>query len=101
MKSLVLSCLCLLVLALEASREELILNEYNGVAPGVWLNGGTELADDDGEAAADATLGRVLGNGGDWIELVVVADHLDIRGWRVQVCDNAVCAPELVFTPRP
>lgn len=29
---------------------------------------------------------------------MVVADHLDIRGWRVQVCDNAVCAPELVFT---
>lgn len=98
MKSLVLVCVCLLVLPLQASGAELILNEYNGVAPGVWLNGGTEFVDDDGEAAADATLGRVLGNGGDWIELVVVADHLDIRGWRVQVCDNAVCAPELVFS---
>jgi hypothetical protein len=98
MKSLALSLIVLLALPVTASGAELILNEYNGVAPSVWLNGGTELVDDDGEAAADATLGRVLGNGGDWIELVVVADHLDIRGWRVQVCDNAVCAPELVFT---
>ena len=98
MKSLALTLVALLALPFGASAAELILNEYNGVAPTVYLNGGTALVDDDGEAAADATLGRVLGNGGDWIELVVIADHLDIRGWRIQVCDNAVCAPELVFT---
>jgi len=100
-KHLSLSLVALLALPLGAHAAELILNEYNGVAPTVYLNGGTATVDDDGEAAADATLGRVPGNGGDWIELVVVADHLDIRGWRVQVCDNAVCAPELVFTNAP
>jgi len=98
MKSLALTWLCLLALPLGASGAELILNEYNGVAATGYLNGGTATEDEDLGAAADVTLGRVLGNGGDWFELVVVADHLDIRGWRVQVCDNAVCAAELVFT---
>jgi len=81
MKSLALTCLCLLAAPFSASGAELILNEYNGVAPGVYLNGGTAFVDDDGVAVADATLVRVLGNGGDWTELVVVADHPDIRGY--------------------
>jgi hypothetical protein len=28
--------------------------------------------------------GRIQGNGGDWIELVVTKDHLDIRGWQIR-----------------
>jgi hypothetical protein len=32
----------------------------------------------------DPFFGVVLGNGGNWIELVVVADHLDIRGWQLE-----------------
>jgi hypothetical protein len=95
---LALSLVGLLALPTAASAAQMILNEYNGVAPSVYLNGGTAAVDDDGGAAADVTLGRVLGNGGDWVELVVVADHLDIRGWRLTVCDNAVCAADLVFT---
>jgi hypothetical protein len=33
---------------------------------------------------SDTYWGFVEGNGGNWIELVVVADHLDIRGWTLE-----------------
>jgi hypothetical protein len=56
----------------------LILNEYNGVAPGNFLD----------DEKSDPYFGTVAGNGGDWFELVVVADHLDIRGWQVVVEDQ-------------
>ncbi len=32
----------------------------------------------------DPFFGIVRGNGGNWIELVVIADHLDIRGWTLE-----------------
>jgi hypothetical protein len=32
----------------------------------------------------DPFLGVVRGNGGNWFELVVIADHLDIRGWTLE-----------------
>jgi hypothetical protein len=56
----------------------LILNEYNGVKPTSYLK----------NENSDTFFGRVLGNGGDWFELVVVADHLDIRGWQMVVEDE-------------
>ncbi len=59
----------------------LFLNEYNAVSSDAFLNGGTLTSDDDFGQAADAFFGRVLGNGGNWFELVVGADNLDIRGW--------------------
>ena len=91
--------LCLLAgFPLPARAAKLILNEYNAVAPTKYLNGGTAAADEDGGAAADPAFGRVLGNGGDWFELVVVADHLDIRGWKLDICDNGVCNEQLVFS---
>ena len=55
-----------------------ILNEYNGVGSGEFLsNDGT-----------DETFGRVRGNGGDWFELVVVADDADLRGWQLELHDG-------------
>lgn len=33
---------------------------------------------------SDSLFGFVQGNGGNWIELVVIADHLDIRGWTLE-----------------
>jgi hypothetical protein len=66
--------------ALGAGAASIIVNEYNGVAAAQYLNGGTAAADADGGAAADPYFGRVLGNGGDWLELVVIQDHLDLRG---------------------
>ena len=33
-------------------------------------------------------MGRVLGNGGDWFELVLGADHTDARGWQLRISDD-------------
>lgn len=57
----------------------IILNEYNGVRPtGILKDGGS-----------DVFWGQVLGNGGDWFELVITRDHVDARGWQLVVSDNA------------
>src|SRR6185436_1076333 len=47
----------------------ILVNEYNAVSPDKLLSG------------TDTFWGHVLGNGGDWVELVTVEDHLDLRGW--------------------
>ncbi len=52
----------------------LILNEYNAVGP----------TDTLGNDRSDTFFGIIEGNGRDWIEVVVVDDHLDIRGWELQ-----------------
>jgi len=67
-----------------ASCIPLVLNEYNAVSGAGWLNGGTAGADEDGGAASDSFFGRVQGNGGNWIELVVQQDGADIRGWTIE-----------------
>lgn len=63
----------------------LALNEFNAVGSANFLGGG--LAGDAGNGS-DATLGRILGNGGDWLELVVIEDGLDLRGWQIQIWNN-------------
>ncbi len=56
----------------------LILNEYNAVGPSNLLkNGGT-----------DSYFGRIPGNGGDWFELVVTTDHVDVRGWQLEMTNQ-------------
>jgi hypothetical protein len=47
----------------------LVINEFSAVGTHCTLAGG------------DSRLGRIPGNGGYWIELVVTKDALDIRGW--------------------
>ncbi len=69
----------------------LILNEWNAVDDG-------ERLDDDG---ADDAFGQVDGNGGDWIELVVIQDHLDLRGWRMTTEDRRMDRGTLAFTDDP
>src|SRR5262245_27588252 len=90
--------LCVFALPLRAGAAKVILNEFNAVSAANYLNGGTATTDEDGGAAADAAFGRVLGNGGDWFELVVIADHLDMRGWKLDLCDNGVCNEQLVLS---
>jgi hypothetical protein len=51
-----------------------ILNEFNAVSGTNSLNGG------DGR---DTFFGTLNGNGGNWFELMVVGDHVDMRGWRL------------------
>ena len=71
---------------------KVVVNEYNGVLP-------TRLLANNG---TDTYWGRILGNGGDWFELVVVQDHLDLRGWQVVVADNAgTIVTTLAFTSAP
>jgi len=64
-----------------------IVNEINAVADDKLPAGG-----------ADAFWGSTpTGNGRDWVELVVVGDHLDLRGWSVLVSNNGGAAVELVL----
>lgn len=67
---------------------EILLNEYNAV-------GSSKYLDEDFYSLSDkedtyfATLpglddGRIQGNGGNWFEVVVVQDHLDVRGWELR-----------------
>lgn len=53
----------------------IILNEYNPVSGSGFLAGG----------GFDTYWGTVAGNGGDWFELVVIQDHLDMRNWSLKV----------------
>lgn len=77
---------------------DVILNEYNAVDGSVFLNGGTALADVDGGRASDSYFGRVEGNGGDWFELVVITDHLDMRGWMLDIYNGGEFDETLTLT---
>ncbi|MDP2309407.1 MAG: CotH kinase family protein [Pseudomonadota bacterium] len=79
-----------------------VLNEWNAVETGKWLGGDDGAAEEGAaEEGADAALGRTTGNGGDWIELLVVEDGLDLRGWTLTLQDRSGEAGTLVFTGDP
>ena len=72
---------------------DVILNEYNGVGSTRYLdndnysNLGVRVDKQDSYFATIPGLagdGRVQGNGGNWFELVVVSDHVDMRGWELR-----------------
>ena len=78
--------LCLpCIYAGKAFGADIILNEYNAVNGMDYLNGGTPSQDEDGGFASDSYFRRTEGNGGDWFELVVISDHLDMRGWNLEI----------------
>jgi hypothetical protein len=77
-----------LCLGSAANAAPILVNEFNAVAATQFLNGGTAAADVDGVPTADTHFGRVLGNGGDWLELVVVQDHLDLRGGSLSIAEG-------------
>ncbi|MFZ0033851.1 MAG: hypothetical protein WAK60_02530 [Sedimentisphaerales bacterium] len=91
-----------LFLALEgactAFAASVILNEYNAVDNNSYLNGGNASADVDGGRASDSWFGRVLGNGGDWFEMVVITDHLDMRNWKLDIYEGGVFSETLTLT---
>jgi hypothetical protein len=64
------------------------LNEYNAVGAMQWLGGGNQAADASGAVSTDTFFGRVMSNGGNWFELVIVADHVDMRGWKLDWTEN-------------
>ena len=71
-----ITALSLVAMVSAAHAGGVVLNEYNAVAGSERLSG------------ADTFFGSVDGNGGDWIELVVVDDHLDMRGWALNWADG-------------
>lgn len=75
-----------------------ILNEYNAVAADAYLGGGTSAADESGGKASDCYFGRIAGNGGDWFELVVIADHLDMRNWKLDIYQDGILDETLDLT---
>ncbi len=72
------------------AKSYLILNEYSAVASDKFLkNGGT-----------DSYFGRVLGNGGSWLELIVIKDRLNLHNAKIKIeegCNEIFSAkfPEL------
>lgn len=60
--------------AIAGNPGDLILNEFNATGDIFFLRNG----------GSDPFLGTVQGNGGNWVEIVVVTDHLDIRGWELE-----------------
>jgi hypothetical protein len=63
----------------------IILNEYNAVDAGEFLDGGGQ---NDGGAPSDPVLGRIEGNGGQWVEFVVT-QTTDFRGWTLKIENDA------------
>jgi hypothetical protein len=75
----------LLILAIpDETRAVVILNEYNAVS------GNSRL--DDGQGI-DQRLGLIFGNGGNWFELIVVGDNVDMRGWKLNWTEDEEVAP--------
>ena len=97
----VLTFLASLALTTASPAATLILNEYNAVSSSNWLNGGDGLADDDGGMAADLTFGRIQGNGGDWFELVLTENGVDLRGWQLEIYVNGSLDTTLVLSQNP
>ncbi len=64
----------------------LVLNEWNAVAEDELIEGG------------DDSLGSVAGNGGDWLELVVIEDGLSLGGWQLELDNRNGEQGTLVFT---
>ncbi|MCX5637679.1 MAG: hypothetical protein NTX52_08310 [Planctomycetota bacterium] len=94
-----LSVICLILVCLNSAfGAPVILNEYNAVANDQFLGGGDELADLDGGKAGDIYFGRILGNGGNWFELVVITDHLDMRSWKLDIFENGSQVKTLKLT---
>ncbi|MEZ6119685.1 MAG: hypothetical protein R3C28_24390 [Pirellulaceae bacterium] len=60
---------------LVANAAEVILNEYNAV-------GGSDQLDEG--LGKDTYFGLIDGNGGNWFELLVIEDQVDMRGWSLE-----------------
>ncbi|HYW79792.1 MAG TPA: hypothetical protein VE890_09465 [Thermoguttaceae bacterium] len=92
---MILASLACLLLGTAVQAAPIIVNEYNCVASGGYLAGDTYK---DGVPPAEVDVkqdlyfssiagmpdGRIEGNGGNWIELVIVDDHVDIRNWELR-----------------
>jgi hypothetical protein len=83
--------LVLLLVSSSSGAAPILVNEYNAVSAANFLDGASGTA-------ADSTLGRIQGNGGDWVELVVVQDHLDLRGGSLSIEEGNAVRTTTVLT---
>ena len=89
---LLAACFALVLLG-SLNAAPVILNEYNAVSSRRYLDG-SAYADrvDRGDpyfaTFTGVTNGRVQGNGGNWFELIVVEDHVDMRGWELRWAEH-------------
>jgi len=62
----------------KANGHYLLLNEYNAVAGNEYLKDG----------GSDSYFGRVKGNGGSWVELIVTQDYLNLQNAKIEIKQN-------------
>lgn len=74
-KALILSLLAVLAGGIPAFAAPIVINEFNAVGDGKTASGG--------DTFFGPNYPGNTGNGGNWIELVVVQDHVDIRGFTI------------------
>ena len=86
-------------------RKVLVLERSTKAGKKILMSGGGKcnftnlhVAPDRFLTGSDTFWGNALGNGGDWFELVVTEDHLDIRGWQIVVETDGDPASTLSFT---
>ncbi len=73
-------------------RAGLIVNEWNAVGENkVFGGGGTDTF-------FNPNYGAITGNGGNWVELVVTTDHLNIQGWKLDWSNADPDAGSVTFT---
>ena len=65
-----------------------IMNGYNAISSGKYIDGNDYVDSSKGDAYFASFTGmpdgRVQGNGGNWFELVVTGQNVDIRGWEIR-----------------
>jgi len=88
MKSTRYAGIILVLFCISVQGADVILNEYNAVDKDLYLR-------DDG---TDSRLERIQGNGGDWFELVIVGETVDMRGWQLEVWDDGAIDETLTLS---
>lgn len=74
--------------AAHSDAASLIINEWNAVSDTNFIKSGS----------TDTFFGRKVANGGNWAEFVVVNDHLDVRGWKLDWINDDLPAESGLLT---
>lgn len=74
--------------AAHSDAASLIINEWNAVSDTNFIKSGS----------TDTFFGRKVANGGNWAEFVVINDHLDVRGWKLDWINDDLPAESGLLT---
>ena len=47
--------------------------------------------------ASASQLGHIQGNGGDWFEIVITEEGLDLRGYQLEILDDGAIVPDVTL----